>query len=304
MSEADAPEYGGGTVLVTGALGDVGSRVVDRLADRTHVVGVDFERPSGTRANADFRAIDLTEQGPTWEAVQEVDPAKVVHLAALADPLNNPGTRVFENNVGSAYNVLRAAGRAGVDIVWTSSQAVYGALFAHSEWTPDYLPIDEAHDCRPEDAYGLSKVCSEETARAVGRRHGISVTTIRPATVFAPDRSRARPHQDAADLSADARARNLGAYVDVRDLVSLVEAALVDQPAGHETVICAADENYLGRPTAEIVEAICGDLPGTCNLDGRESPLSNAKARALFDWAPRYAQDADDLESVDDPTWV
>ena len=304
MSDDDTPTYEDGTVLLTGALGDVGSRVVDRLAEHTHVVGVDLEQPRGTRANADFRAVDLTEQGPTWETIGEVDPAKVVHLAAISDPLDNPGTRVFENNVRSTYNVFRAAGQQGTDVVWTSSQAVYGALFARSEWTPEYLPIDEAHDCRPEDAYGLSKVCCEETAGTIARRHGVSVTTIRPASVFAPDKSRVRPPRDASDLSTDPRAGNLGAYVDVRDVARLVEAALVDPPDGHETVLCVADENYLGRETAELVRAICGDLPEDCVLEGRASAFSNAKARRLFGWEPTHEWGTGDPDPVSGPTWV
>jgi UDP-glucose 4-epimerase len=304
MSGTAVPEYEGGTVLVTGALGDVGSWVVELLADHTHVVGVDVERPAGTRINADFRAVDLTEQGPTWETVQEVDPATVVHLAAISDPRDNPGTRVFENNVQSTYNLLQAAGQQGTDVVWTSSQAAYGALFARSEWLPDYLPIDEAHDCRPEDPYGLSKLCSEEIAQTAARRHGISVTTIRPASVLLPDKSLARPHQDITDLSTGPRAGNLGAYVDVRDLASLVEAAVVDPPAGHETVLCVADQNYLGRETTELVQAACGELPEQCDLDGRESALSNAKARELFDWEPAHDWGTGEPEPVDGPTWV
>lgn len=304
MAESDGPEFTEGTVLVTGALGDVGSWAVDRLADHTHVVGVDLERPEGTRANADFRAVDLTEQGPVWETVQEVDPAAVVHLAAISDPMDHPGTRVFENNVGSTYTVLDAAGRLGADVVWTSSQAVYGALFATGDWTPEYLPIDEAHERRPADPYGLSKQCCESVARAMARRHGTSVTTVRPATVFTPDKSRARPHGDNADLSADARVGDLGAYVDVRDLAALIEAALADPPTGHETVLCVADDNYLGESTAEVVEALCGVLPDRCDLEGLQSPLSNAKARATFDWEPRHAWGTDGPEPVPGPTWV
>lgn len=304
MSENDVPRYDGDTVLVTGALGVVGSWVVDRLADHTHVVGLDFERPSGTRANADFRDVDLTEQGPTWETIQEVAPEKVVHVAAIADPQDNPDTRVFVNNTQSTYNVFQAAGRAGTDVVWTSSQVVYGALFAQSGWTPDYLPIDERHECRPEDVYGLSKLCCEDIARTTARQHGVAVTTIRPATVFTPDKSRARPHTDAADLSAEPRAGDLGAYVDVRDLATLVEAALADPPAGHETVLCASDENYLGESTTDLVEAVCGEVPAECDLHGRESPLSNTRARELFDWEPRYAWGTTRPEPIAGPNWL
>lgn len=304
MAASEGPAYADGTVLVTGALGDVGSWVVDRLADHTQVVGIDTERPSGTRANAEFRALDLTDQGATWETVDEVAPAKVVHLAAISDPKEHPGTRVFRNNVDSTYNVLRAAGRQEIDVVWTSSQAVYGALFDRAEWTPGYLPIDEDHECRPADDYGLSKECCESVAAAVARRYDLSVTTIRPATVFTPDKARARPHGDGGDLREDPRVGDLGAYVDVRDLASLIEAALADPPLGHETVCCVADENYLGEDTVEIVEAICGELPERCALEGKASALSNAKARERFDWEPRHAWGADGPEPVEAPAWV
>ncbi|MFB6301656.1 MAG: NAD-dependent epimerase/dehydratase family protein [Haloferacaceae archaeon] len=303
MDETRMPEFDHDveTALVTGAIGGVGSWVVDRLADRgVDVVGVDLERPAGTRANAEFRAVDLTEQGGTWETVHEVDPDAIVHLAAIADPLDNPGTRVFENNVTSTYNVLTAAGRTGADVVWTSSQAAYGALLAESAWTPDYLPIDERHDCRPEDPYGVSKVCSEEIAGTVARRYGVSVTTIRPATILAPDMSRPRPAQDGSDLSTDETGGDFGSYVDVRDVARMVEAALATDHGGHETVLCVADENYLGRPTREIVEAVCGDLPQKCAIEGREAALSNAKAADLLGWTPAYSHGAEGTG----PTWL
>lgn len=300
-------EHGVETALVTGALGNVGPWVVDRLADSgTRVVGVDFERPAGTRSNAEFWALDLTEQGLSGELLQAVDPDAVVHLAAITDPIYTPGRRVLENNVLSTYNVLAAAGYAGIDVVWTSSQAVYGQLFAESAWMPDYLPIDERHDRRPEDAYGLSKVCSEEVARTVARRHGVSVTTIRPATIFGPDRSRARPSEDNTDLATEMTGGNFGSYVDVRDVARMVEAALAADHDGHEAVNCVADENYLGHPTAEIVEAICGGLPEECELEGKQAALSNAKAADLLGWTPAYSRSTRDreAESPSEPTWI
>jgi UDP-glucose 4-epimerase len=292
------------TALVTGALGGVGRWVVDRLADSgTQVVGVDLERPDGTRPNAEFWAVNLTDPGYARETIDEVDPDAVVHLAAVSDPVCNPDSRVFDNNVTSTYNVLTAAGQADTDVVWTSSQAAYGALFAASTWTPAYLPIDEAHECRPEDAYGLSKVCGEEIAKTVARRGDSSVTTIRPATIFDPSSARQRPHRDDTDLSTDATGRNFGSYVDVRDLARMVEAALASDHAGHETVLCVADENYLGQPTAEIVEAVCGSLPEQCDLAGKEAALSNAKAADLLGWRPTYSASTQESD-VAAPDWL
>ena len=303
---AASPEFPHGveTVLVTGAIGDVGAWVVDRFADQgVEVVGVDLEAPAGTRENAAFRTVDLRDPDRTAEVVTAADPDVVVHLAAISDPVGVSGATVFENNTRSTYNVLETAGRIGVDVVWTSSQAVYGALFAAGPWIPDYLPVDEAHACRPEDAYGTSKVCGEAVAGMAVRRHGISVTSLRPATIFTPDRQRARPPRDLSDLSADESSGDFGTYLDVRDVGRLIEAAVAADLQGHEVVIGAADENYLGVPTREIVEAICGTVPEACHLEGKEAAFSNAKAEALLGWRPAHAVPEHDPDAVDGPDW-
>lgn len=293
------------TALVTGAIGNVGSWVVDRLVDQgVSVVGVDLDRPEGTRMNAEFRAVDLQDQAETWETVYETDPDAIVHLAAISNPLDTPGTRMFDNNVSSTYNVLVAAGRADVDVVWTSSQAAYGALFAAEPWLPDYLPIDEQHDLRPEDPYGTSKACGERIAEMVVRRYGIAVTTVRPATIFTPERSRARPEQDSSDLTADATSGGFGSYVDVRDVARMVEAAFATDHDGHEVILCVADENYLGVPTTELVEAICDDLPEECDLQGKQAAFSNAKAERLLQWTPAYSIPEHNLDDVSRPSWL
>lgn len=307
MARADAPAFDHDVerALVTGATGQVGSWVVDHLADSgVEVVGVDLERPSGIRPNVEFRALDLTRQGATWETMSEVDADAVVHLAAIADPQDNPGTDVFENNVESTYNVFDAAGRQDCDVVWTSSQAVYGALFATETWTPEYLPIDEDHPCSPADPYGLSKVCCEDVGATAARRHDVAVTTIRPATVFSPDKHRARPHGDPTDLSTEDSGGDFGAYVDVRDLARAIEAGLASDHEGAVTVNVAAEENYLGQPTEEIVAAICGAVPEESTVEGRESAVSNAAAEAQLGWRPMYEWGRGEPEDVDGPDWL
>jgi len=300
---SDPPEfdYDVDTALVTGATGAVGSWVVDRLADGgVDVVGVDRDRPDGTRFNATFRAVDLAEQGPTAETVQEVDPDAVVHVAATSDPGEAPGTRLFDNNVRSTYNTLVAAGRAGADVVWTSSQAVYGMLFAAEPWVPDSLPVTEAHPRRPEDPYGASKLCGEEVAAMVARRHGVPVATLRPSTVYTPGEYRARPKTERYDLSSAELSGNFWSYVDVRDVARMVEAALAADLEGHEAFNCVADENYLGHPTAALIEATGHDLPADCTLEGDAAALSNAKAAERLGWRPAHSWRA--AEGVETPT--
>ncbi|MFB6136353.1 MAG: NAD-dependent epimerase/dehydratase family protein [Halobacteriaceae archaeon] len=293
------------TVLVTGGLGGAGSWIVERFAERgTHVVCLDQRRPESGRENVSFYAVDLTEQGETWELVHEEDPDAVVHFAAIPDPLSDPGTRVFENNVESTYNVLVAAGRVGAEVAWASSESAYGFPFADPTPLPDYLPVDESHPMRPEDPYGTSKVTGEEIAGMVTRRYGVPVTSIRPSWIQYPGRYFVGDVRENTDLDDPGRSGNFWSYVDVRDVASMVEAALDADREGHEAFLAHAAENYVGAPTADLVEAGFGDLPEECALSGEESAFTTAKARDLLGWEPSHDWRTAEDEDVPGPSFV
>lgn len=279
------------TLVVTGALGGAGRWVVDRLTEESYdIVAVDRELPVGTPPEeVDFRAVDLVDAGETTDLIAAVDPDAVVHLAAIPDPLNHAGERVYRNNVLSTYNVLNAAGRIGADVTWTSSESAYGFPFAESARAPDALPIEETHPLRPADPYGLSKVSGEETAKAVVRRDGISVASIRPSWVQYPGEYVVTPIREAFTLAEAENFGNLWSYVDVRDVVSLVERALTADLSGHEVFNAFAADSFLGVPTAEAVEAGYGALPDDCDLTGDESAFSTAKARDRLGWEPEHS---------------
>jgi nucleoside-diphosphate-sugar epimerase len=292
-------------VLVTGATGGIGSWIVERLADAGHdVIGVDRKRPPGDRENARFYAADLTDQGQAWELIQSEDPDQVVHCASIPVAGTHPGTETFRNNVECTYNALVAAGTVGADVVWTSSESLYGMPFARKPSLPDYLPIDESHPKRPEDPYGTSKLVGEEVAEMVVRRYGIAVTSLRPSWVNYPGRYEVTEVREDFDPETADRSGNFWSYVDVRDVVSLVEAALSADRTGHEAYLAVADDNYLGRPTDETVEAVFGDLPDDCDLDGEQSAFSTAKARERFGWTPDHSWRTAESESIPGPSFL
>jgi nucleoside-diphosphate-sugar epimerase len=276
-------------VLVTGATGGAGSWIVDRLADAGHdVTGVDQRPPDGHREGVTFYAADLADPGEAAETVVETDPDAVVHFAAIPNPLGDPGTTVFTNNVESTYNVLVAAGRQGARVVWASSESIYGTAFAEEPWLPDYLPLDEAHEVRPEDPYGTSKPVGEDVADMVARKYGISVTSIRPAWIQYPGRYVVEDQRTSFDPETAEPSGNFWSYVDVRDVADAVAAALAADVTGHEAVHVMAAENYVGRPTRELFEATFGECPGPCDLDGEQCAFSLARAREVLDWAPEH----------------
>lgn len=295
-------------LVVTGATGGAGSWVVEHFASEGHeIVGIDLERPPREPENVTFLAADLTEQGQAWEAILDREPDAVIHFAGIPRMGIAPDAETFLTNVSSAYHVFEAAGRAGADVIWASSESLYGMPFAAEPFLPDYLPIDEAHPQRPEDGYGASKLVGEELAAKTVRKHGVSVASIRPSWIQYPGEYRATDGQSSFDPETAEPSGNFWSYVDVRDVVSIVDAALEADIDGHESYHAMAAENYLGRPTADVIEAVFGDLPESCDLEGEQSAFSTAKARQELGWEPDHSwrqAETERVESAGRPTFL
>lgn len=234
--------------------------------------------------------------------IEAAGPDAVVHLAAIPNPESHAGSRVFENNVVSTYNVLDAAGAVGARIAWASSESLYGTVFSEADWLPDAFPIDEETPTEPEDPYGLSKVVGEEIAARVARRYGVSAVSLRASWVTYPGSEKTRTAREGFDPATADLSGNCWSYVDVRDLIAAVEAAIDPDSSkppieGHEAVLVTAAENFLGRDTAATIEAVHGDLPADCDIEGDEVVFDCSKAKRLFGWEPEHPwREAEDAE--------
>jgi len=273
-------------IVVTGGRGASGEWIVERLAADHAVTCIDRTRPDSgdDTADAEYRALDLTDAGGVFDVLTELDPDAVVHWAAIPVAGTHPGTDIYENNTLAAHNVLTAAGRVGADVVQASSDGAYGFFFAAETPVPEELPITESHPLRPEDPYGLSKVVTEEIGKTVVRRDGISVASLRPSWIQEPGAYPCRDPEYVDDRSAGAG--NYWSYVDVRDVVDLVVAALAEPVDGHEAFNCVGPDNALGEPLAALVESYFGRLPEDCTVEGDDSAYDSSKARRLLGWEP------------------
>jgi nucleoside-diphosphate-sugar epimerase len=298
------------SVVVTGGLGNAGRWVVDHLDNEGwDVTCIDLSTPPGAGPGGasidgiEFRAADLTNQGEAWELIEAAAPETVVHMAAVPMVGLMGETRTFDTNVTSCWNVMMAAGRVGADLVWTSSNSTYGTVFADPPWVPDYLPLDESHPLRPEDAYGTSKVLGEEIGAMVARRYGSSVVSLRPPLIQAPGEYQTADIRAGFDPESADRNGGFWSYVDVRDVARAVECSLTTDIDGHEPFLIAAAENYLDRPTAEVIEAVFGRLPTDCELDGDGSAYTTAKAQDRLGWTPTHNWRTAEDEAVPEPTF-
>ncbi|KDS90888.2 hypothetical protein FK85_08715 [Halorubrum saccharovorum] len=292
------------TIVVTGALGGSGRWIVDDLRDDYRIVAVDRTLPEATNVDdVDFRAVDLTKQGPVWQTIIEADPTAVIHFGNIPHEEDHAGGHVYENNAMSTFHTLEAAGRVDADIVWASSETVYGTHWPEPE-LPEYFPVDEEHPPRPWNGYETSKLAGEAAADRVTNAFDVSVASIRPSWIQYPGRYEITSIREAFDLESARRFGNFWSYVDIRDVVSLVRAAIEIDFDGHEVFNAFGPDNFLGVETTTAIEAGYGSLSETCDLSGEESAFSTAKAESILDWEPTHSWRTAEDEAIADPSFV
>jgi UDP-glucose 4-epimerase len=278
--------------LVTGGRGKVGRHVVTALLAAGHEpVVTDLERAAyGVAAAGDrvrYIRADLTDFGQVAAIVSQVRPDVIVHTAGIPAPGGDAPQVVFATNCQTMFNVAEAVVALGIPrLVYLSSETVPGFVTAERPFVPDYLPVDEEHPVRPQDAYALSKAVGEQIADATVRRADVSAVSIRASVVL--DAGDYQGFVAALQRSPVRPFPNQWSYVDVEDLADLVVLAAQAGTAGHEVVYAAQPDNFLGKPLAALVAGAYGDgAPPLATLDRPDaSAISCAKARTLFGWNP------------------
>ncbi len=152
-------------ILVTGASGFIGSRLVARLRGEGHSVTGTYATGSGSAIQEGIEA-DLLDRGALAAAVEQVDPEIIFHLAGLSH-VGKSWTEIgdyFRVNVLGTEHLLWAA--ADRRVVFASSAEVYGKVPETEQ------PLAEDRTPDPRSPYAMSKAASE---RLVLLQNGIVV---------------------------------------------------------------------------------------------------------------------------------
>ena len=150
------------TVLVTGANGFIGSRLITHLAESGfNVIALsrkDIDFSEGKVVFGDFSNLDDLRQ------LDNLGIDLVVHLAGVTGDATEENSMTV--NVAGTSRFMRYMIDLGVKkYVIASSIAVVGCLTA--DFIPDSLPIADDHRCNSSNVYGLSKYFVEE----IGKYH-------------------------------------------------------------------------------------------------------------------------------------
>lgn len=285
-------------VVVTGGCGRLGQWVVRSLLEESsghspHAVTVfdalatlEQQRrrtiPGRDDGPVRYLAGDVQDLGQVAGVLAGAD--AVIHLAALHRAGLATDEVTFRTNVMGTFNVHEAARLTGVRrVVSTSSTAVLGWDFRARDFAPAYLPVDEDHPLRPQDAYGLSKEAGEAIARSYAERCGLEAVVLRPPWIASPE------EMDELRLTGGAKPWRftLYSYIDVRDLAAAYRLAVERPLSGCVVLFSGADDSTVAEPLSELLPRLSpsvGDMAR--ELTGSRPALANARAKKLLGWRP------------------
>lgn len=264
------------SILVTGAFGLVGAATVHKLACSGHtVIATDLDTAPNRGAlqrlpaNVDVRWADLTDATAINRLLAEVEPAAVIHLAAVIPPAvyANP-TLARRVNVDATGELVAAAQRLPRHprFLLASSNAVFGSRNPH---TSDALLTADS-PAHPSEIYGAHKLAAERLVRS----STLPWVVLRLAGVLSVQ---SRANYDLDSLRFGTALPNDGRVhaVDVRDVASAFTAAITADVVG-ETLLIGGDRALQLRhgdiardlaTAAGLIDALPPGLPGNPRSD-------------------------------------
>jgi nucleoside-diphosphate-sugar epimerase len=257
-------------VLVTGATGSVGPRVVSALSDKGYLIRtLSIDTPPGRMWPDNVEAFigDITDISALHKSMEGVD--SVIHMAALlhiATPPNDLQETYERINVGGTSNVVEAAIQAGVKrVVLFSTIAVYGPS--------DGCVLNELSPAHPETFYARTKLAAEKIVLNAVNADGQPLGTVLRLGAVYGSRIK-RNYEQLIQALAQQHFIPIGSGRNRRTLVydkdvGIAAVLAVSHPAAAGRIFNLTDGFFYCLN--DIIESICSAL-------GRKPPLFSLPA--------------------------
>ena len=275
------------TVLVTGASGFIGSRMLSYLAaSGISVVALsrkDVDFLEGKVVFGDFTELEDLKQ------LADLNIDIVVHLAGVTGNTNEENAMTV--NVAGTSRFMRYMIDLGVKkFVLASSIAAVGCLTA--DFMPDSLPIADDHRCNSSDVYGLSKFFVEETSRYYQKLEpSIDITLFRIGVVLSEEAIPA----DRAKIEGMWRPFCTLGCISIHDVLEAFNLVVKQEiKPGIEIMNLVSNTVYSTIPTKDALALALGDRVNFLDLSHYDKPgnefagiYQTAKVENALDFEPQ-----------------
>lgn len=228
------------SVLVTGASGFLGSRLVQHLAGKTRRL-VAMARGTATALHPVLRDVelvlgDVSVSSQIESAVTGVD--VIIHLAGHSGAAASVHDPVYDlnANVGGLLTLLEAVRKQDqpVRIVFPGSRLEYGRVRT--------LPVQETDPMHPLSPYGVNKRTCEQYLDLYARLYGVSYAVARLTNPYGPNDAPAAREYNVMNrlIATAARGGTITVYGEGKQLRDYV---FVDDVVEALTLLAAREEN-------------------------------------------------------------
>lgn len=165
-------------ILVTGALGQIGSELIMKLRDRygaENVVATDIRRPENNTVveSGPFEILDVTDAKTMGEIVKKHNIDTIMHLAALLSATAEANPLLAWNiNMGGLVNALEVAREYNCQFFTPSSIGAFGPSTPKKDTPQDTIQ-------RPSTMYGVNKVAGELLCDYYYKKFGVDARGVR-----------------------------------------------------------------------------------------------------------------------------
>jgi dTDP-glucose 4,6-dehydratase len=295
-------------VLVTGAGGFIGSRLVEALSSKGARVkafvrynsradiGLLKALPADVLAGVETVMGDLRDEDALEKAAAGT--ALVFHLGALISipySYQHP-VEVVQTNILGTLAVLQACRKSGSRLIHTSTSEVYGTALR--------VPIDEQHPLQGQSPYSASKIGADKLVESYYRAFGVPAVTIRPFNTYGPGQSARAVIPTIITQALQAQEIHLGNLEARRDFTYLDDTVaafikVAETPGiDGETFNLGSGQEVRIRELTEEILFLTGSQARVVVDEERLRPeksevqrllADNSKARRILGWEPKVS---------------
>jgi UDP-glucose 4-epimerase len=257
-------------VLVTGATGQIGSRLIEVLIEKginTIVMARNLDRSEIVKKfiidkKVRLLQMDLVQDIKHMEkALKMYHPDILIHLGSVVDQRSgffDSCRQMISVNMIGTINLLKCLPHLKM-ICFPSSTSVYGI--------PGYLPIDENHPTYPVNTYCASKLSVEKFLAIYSKQQKVPTAILRIASVYselhyAPELKRAIPDflraiRDGNDLVVWGPGGIKRNFIFVDDVVSAILLVVKKRKNGVFNIASKRSETV--KNAAETIKMLTGE---------------------------------------------